>query len=140
MLPFTPQDLDTVTVISLENTAGVTPHSVDECSSSSWIVATLSVTGPWECHIEVAVDADLAAQLTKLMWDQDSVERDEVFDAVGEIANVIAGGIKGRTPSPGCGLTLPVVDSRAGLEALTNEHIRRYFTVMNRPVAVTTSL
>jgi chemotaxis protein CheX len=137
MLPFTPDDLDIVTVSALEYTAGVTAHSVLDASAASWVVSTLSVTGPWECHVEIAIDADLAAALTRQMWDQDVVADDEVCDAVGEIANVIAGGIKGMTPTPGCGLTLPV--TLHGNVSATPEtaHLRRYFHVMSKAVCVT---
>lgn len=140
MLPFTPEDLDVVTTIALENTAGVTPHSVENALSTSWVLATLQVTGPWECHVEIAIDANLAEWLTKNMWDQEEVAADEVSDAVGEIANVIAGGIKGMTPAPGCGLTLPVVTVVDALPATSADHIRRFFTVMNLPLAITTAL
>ncbi len=140
MLPFSPDDLDVVTTIALENTAGVTPHSVDTATSGSWVIATLQVTGPWECRVEIAVDAMLAEWLTKNMLDQEEVAADEVSDAVGEIANVIAGGVKGMTPAPGCGLTLPAVSVIDALPAPSGDHIRRFFTVMNLPLAISTSL
>jgi hypothetical protein len=140
MLPFSTEDLDAVTTIALENTAGVVPHPVDECSSDRWLVASLSVTGPWVCHIEIAIDAGLAEWFTKQMWDQEEVQPDEVRDAVGEIANVIAGGVKGMTPHPGCGLTLPVVSECDTLELPGTEHMRRCFTVMGKPCIITTAL
>lgn len=140
MFPFTQEDVDVVTTIALENTAGVTPHVSDTGESSSWIVAALQVTGPWECRVEIAVDAALAETLTKIMWDQDVVTTDDVRDAVGEIANVVAGGVKGMTPSPGCGLTLPTVASLEALSAPKSTHIRRFFTAMSLPLSVTLEL
>jgi len=139
MLPFTSEDLDVVTISSLEHTAGVTAHLAKELSQTSWIVSKLSVTGPWECHIEVAIDADLALALTQHMWDQESVEHVEVLDAVGEIANVIAGGVKGMTPVAGCGLTLPETKQGVPSELSSTHQVRRIYHVMSKVVCVTAS-
>ncbi len=140
MLPFSPEDLDTVTAIALENTAGVVPHLNEACVCEGMVVARLSVTGPWECDIEIAVEKGLAEWLTQQMWDQDTVQDDEVRDAVGEIANVIAGGVKGMTPQPGCGLTLPVVTIVQHLDEPTAGALRRCYSVMQKPIVVTTSV
>ena len=136
MTPFTPEDLDIVTIAALEYTAGVTAHTAEEAAAPGWTISQLAVTGPWECSVEVAIDSDLARTLTSLMWDQEIVADDEVCDAVGEIANVIAGGIKGMTPVPGCGLTLPATTFGV-LASATPDQMRRSFIVMAKAVCIT---
>lgn len=140
MVPFASEDLDIVTVASLEYTAGVTAHAADHATAPTWVISRLSVTGPWECGVEVAIDADLARMLTSLMWEQEAVLDDDVCDAVGEIANVIAGGIKGMTPVPGCGLTLPVTTfANLAPAPAAPTQLRRHFLVMSKAVVVTTT-
>ena len=136
MTSFTPEDLDIIAISALEHTAGVTAHTAEEAVAPGWTISQLAVTGPWECNVEVAIDSNLARTLTSLMWDQEAVADDEVCDAVGEIANVIAGGIKGMTPEPGCGLTLPIT-AFGELTPATPEQIRRSFIVMSKAVCVT---
>lgn len=53
--------------------------------------------------------ADRMARALLALQPQDAVAPDDVRDALGEVANVIGGNIKGLMPQPGS-LTLPVVE------------------------------
>lgn len=140
--PFSDTDLDEVVALAFEHTAGVISHAVDAdltaVAAQEWVTASLAVSGPWECSMALCVEYSLASSLTESMWDQADVSAADVDDAIGELANVIAGGVKGMTPHPGCELSTPTV-TRGALPK-SNATTCRSYLVANRPVVLFVSL
>lgn len=142
MTPFSNSDLDDVVALAFEHTAGVISHAVETdlaaVDAHEWVTASLAVSGPWECSMSLCVESTLATSLTESMWDQADVSAADVDDAIGELANVIAGGVKGMTPHPGCELSTPVV-TRGALPKM-HATMQRSYLVTNRPVILFVSL
>lgn len=72
--------------------------------------ASVSVTGAWRGHIVVSCSAAAARSVAAglLGVDLADVTPEDVTDALGELANVIGGNVKGLMPEPSA-LSLPVV-------------------------------
>ncbi|ROP44876.1 chemotaxis protein CheX [Pseudokineococcus lusitanus] len=71
----------------------------------------VDVDGPWRGRVVVAADEVAAVRWARAMLalgPDDEVTPEDVHDVVGELANVVAGAVKGHLP-PGCRLGLPVV-------------------------------
>jgi hypothetical protein len=71
----------------------------------------VDVDGAWRGRVVVAADEVAADRWTRAMLalgPDDEVTPEDVHDVVGELANVVAGAVKGHLP-PGCRLGLPVV-------------------------------
>ncbi len=141
--PFSDTDLDDVIALAFEHTAGVISHAAGSepepfatatATATEWVIATLAVSGPWECELTLCVESSLAATLTESMWDQNAVSAADVDDAIGELANVVAGGVKGMTPHPGCDLSTPAVSR--GMLPSHSTTMRRSYLVMNRPAVL----
>jgi chemotaxis protein CheX len=80
------------------------------------VVGWVSITGDWSGHLLVTTSSagarEIAAGLFELGVDE--VGNDEVADAVGEVANVVGGAVKGMI-SEACSLSLPQVVFGAGM-------------------------
>ena len=74
------------------------------------IQASVHVTGSVNWEILTITSLRLAEDIACAMFDKDvdDVTGDEAHDAIGEVANIIGGNIKGLANSP-CELTMPVV-------------------------------
>jgi chemotaxis protein CheX len=74
------------------------------------IVATVSLTGGWDGHVRIDCTPAAAADITALMLDLPAggLDTHDVADAMGELANIVAGNIKALLPAP-VSLGLPVV-------------------------------
>lgn len=72
--------------------------------------ACVHVTGEWEGSVIVQASPRLSRDATAAMFDMpvDEVGDDEMADALGEVANIIGGSIKGLMPGS-CRLSLPTV-------------------------------
>jgi chemotaxis protein CheX len=81
--------------------------------------ASVSVTGTWGGHVAVSCSPSTAQALTAVMLrrGQDEVSHEDVEDAVGELANMIGGSVKGMLPPPST-LSLPHVVPAAGARPL----------------------
>jgi chemotaxis protein CheX len=79
------------------------------------ISAAVSVTGSWNGHVVVETTASGSRQAAAAMLSMDAAEVSDadIADALGEIANVIGGGVKGLLPGT-CALSLPHVVSAPG--------------------------
>jgi chemotaxis protein CheX len=77
------------------------------------VTGCVTVSGGWEGAISVGCSTALARRLTAAMFetDPDVATTDEVADAIGELANMIGGNIKGLMPGPSQ-LSLPAVTIR----------------------------
>jgi chemotaxis protein CheX len=78
------------------------------------ISAAVSVTGSWNGHVVIETTADGSREATAAMLSMDAAEVSEadIADALGEIANVIGGGVKSLLPGT-CALSLPHVVTSA---------------------------
>jgi len=75
-----------------------------------YLVGCVTITGNWEGAVTVACPMTGARQAAALMFamEPDAVSLNEVQDALGELANMLAGQVKTLFPEP-CKLSLPVV-------------------------------
>jgi chemotaxis protein CheX len=71
-------------------------------SASSGYTACVSFTGAWEGTVMVHCADEMATAMTASLFgmEVDDVAPDEVGDAVGELANILAGNIKRLLPEP----------------------------------------
>jgi len=83
-------------------------------------LGTVSIMGEWTASLVVRLPEPLATAVTAAMFamDVDDVGPEELSDAIGEIANVVAGALKGGLDAD-CRLSLPSVtegsDLRVGI-------------------------
>lgn len=77
--------------------------------------ASVSITGGWEGHVVLGCTPVMArsAAGALLQIPVGELAEDDVADAIGELANMIGGNIKGLLPGPSS-LTLPVVSTGTG--------------------------
>ncbi|SDQ20552.1 chemotaxis protein CheX [Quadrisphaera sp. DSM 44207] len=80
-----------------------------ERTLSAWV----GITGPWSGTVVLTVGAGTAEELTRCLLLRHTplppvVEAEDVEDGLGELANVVGGGIKGTLPGPSV-LSLPEV-------------------------------
>jgi chemotaxis protein CheX len=78
--------------------------------SGRFLTGCVQITGEWEGAIVVSCSYNLAMSTTAFMFDMgvDEVTREELQDAVGELANMVGGSLKGLVPGPSR-LSLPTV-------------------------------
>jgi chemotaxis protein CheX len=121
---------------------GITPLLPADRSGRAFDVsASVSVTGEWNGHVVVECSAKASEQAAAAMLSIEAtdVTPGDVADALGEIANVIGGGVKSLLPDP-CALSLPHVVAAAGHQRLwptVTEVCRLDATWQNEPIAVT---
>jgi chemotaxis protein CheX len=86
------------------------PMPADEVTAGHTVTACVHITGGWTGSVEVALPTDLAHVVAAEMFGLEvaGLTREDVRDAVGEIANIAGGNIKGMIDEP-CELSLPVV-------------------------------
>lgn len=72
--------------------------------------AAVTVSGEWHGMISIELPTEVAEQVTRRMLclDEDGLPDEDVADAVGELVNMIGGGVKSLMPGPSA-LSLPVV-------------------------------
>jgi chemotaxis protein CheX len=74
---------------------------------SSWV----RVSGPWNGWVVLTVGRETATELTRCLLKEyapDVLEAEDVDDALGELANIVGGNVKGVLPAPSL-LGLPEV-------------------------------
>lgn len=74
------------------------------------ITSCVQITGDWEGAVTIACSHSLAAKLTAAMFQMEPAELsdEEIRDAMGEVANMTGGNVKGMAPGNNT-LTLPTV-------------------------------
>ena len=105
---------------------------IEHCLSAS-----ISIGGLWTATLVVTLDADLAARSAASLLDLDVADLDEevLRDAVGEIANVVGGNVKGLLDDNGeSTLSLPVVARSDQTIAGGHVTIRTGFDVGGSPM------
>jgi chemotaxis protein CheX len=83
------------------------------------VSAAVAVTGAWQGHIVVSCSMAAAREISALLLEipLPEVSESDVADALGELANIIGGNVKGLLPRP-CALSLPY------LVVAASEHVR----------------
>jgi len=91
------------------------------------ILGTVSIMGDWSASLVVRLPESLATDVTAAMFAMEpgDVTLEELGDAIGEIANVAAGALKGAVDAD-CRLSLPSVtegsDLRVGIPGASLHH------------------
>lgn len=72
--------------------------------------SSVQITGAWEGAVSVDFSAPLARRMTEAMFGMEDGEaaREEILDALGEVANVAGGNVKALLPAP-AQLSMPSV-------------------------------
>jgi chemotaxis protein CheX len=80
-----------------------------DLGSESTVCSCVQIDGAWSGAVVLKCPLSLAALLTSAMFQSgDEPGMDEIRDALGELANMLAGNIKGLLPEP-CRVSLPAV-------------------------------
>lgn len=113
--PITPDDLDAVVAAVWESLTGApaVPTATAPPLTRDAVVATLTISGPDPVRVRVTVPDHAAGPLAAaLLGTPDGQEPTaaDVDDAVGEIANIVAGNVKALLPEPST-LSLPRVSA-----------------------------
>jgi len=82
----------------------------DEPAHPDNLVASIRISGDWQAGLEVFTPVSSARRIAEQMFGTDTSELQdaEIADALGEIANMIGGNLKGMTPGE-TKLSLPCV-------------------------------
>lgn len=94
----------------LDTEALPSASSASDAVAGRTVTACVHITGGWTGAVSLALPAGLADHVAATMFalDPSEVSRDDVRDAVGEIANIAGGNVKGMIEAD-CELSLPVV-------------------------------
>lgn len=96
------------TVLGLDVKSSVEPMSPSEYDHV--VAASVQITGAWHGALVIFCPATLARRVASVMFalTPDETSGELIQDALGELANIIAGGVKALIPGT-CTLTLPTV-------------------------------
>ena len=73
------------------------------------VTSVVHIDGAWQGAVVLRCPMALAAAVTGAMFKADvAPEADDIRDALGELANMVAGNVKALLPEP-CGISLPAV-------------------------------
>ena len=89
------------------------PTDIDAATvSGESIFASIQIQGDWNAEMRVVVPTPLANEITEAMFGLNAGDASEaeIFDAIGEIVNVLGGNAKGIVNGE-CDLSLPCVGS-----------------------------
>lgn len=88
----------------------LTPRENPNPTDDSYLVAMVRILGDSVGGLEVAVPQPLAQHIAGVMFDSsaEQLAEDEILDAIGEVANMIGGGVKGLSTGDSQ-LSLPCV-------------------------------
>ncbi len=79
--------------------------------SEGSLEASVQIEGPLQLEVRVVAPRELSEAIARAMFEteQDALTEDETRDAIGEVANVVGGNIKGLVDHETCTLTTPTV-------------------------------
>ena len=85
------------------------PIPAESCLPPGHFVASVDFSGIWRGSVEVRMALELGKSATAamLMLPVEELSEADTLDAIKEIANMIAGGIKSALPRP-CSMTVPI--------------------------------
>lgn len=130
-----------VNVWSTMFSADLCPVDVPESAlERGAITSYVLISGGWDGAVTVLCEAELARELAARLFEMApaDVSRDEIRDALGEIANVCGGNIKALFPEPSY-LSLPTVldEDESHLAVVRGRVIRRVgFTYEGKAIVV----
>jgi chemotaxis protein CheX len=117
-MPFTQEDMRRTVEALWALTLGrpVEPCEAAPAEGQPLLTATVPIRGAWEGSVSLRCPPALARDLAASLFDQGeggaAVGDAEVHDALGELANIIGGNLKGLLSGP-CRLGLPTVSAEA---------------------------
>jgi chemotaxis protein CheX len=81
---------------------GDCPVAAPDEAAAVPVTASVAISGGWTGHLVIGYSVEAATAVATAMLDRPSgrVTGDEIADAIGELANVVAGNIKAMLPSP----------------------------------------
>jgi chemotaxis protein CheX len=128
-LPFTADDVSTLVQEVGAAVLDVSMIALGDPATDKQDGATacVHVTGDWEGSVILETSPALSKQATATMFDMDvdDIGDEEMADALGELANIVGGSVKGLMPGS-CRLSLPTVtlgpDSRMVVPGLELVH------------------
>lgn len=108
--------------------------------TTSSMTATVHITGMTEISIVLSSSTPLAQRVAAMMFELDveDLANEEVADAFGEIANIVAGSVKSLLPEPSR-LSLPAVSRGADLVVtIPGAHLleSRHFDCCGEPLTI----
>lgn len=88
------------------------------------VTACVHISGSWDGTVSVTLPWALAEEVAASMFDVGAAElsTDDVLDAVGELANIAGGNVKGMVDGPS-ELSLPVVAEGSGAVAVPGSRV-----------------
>ena len=135
------ETIDQITTDVCDSMLGLTlvPSRVEQQPSENVIVGTVRIAGDREAEVEVFASEDLGQKIGVAMFQmsEDELADDDVLDAIGEVANMIGGNVKGCYDSD-CQLSIPEVERRpaAAVNDETSGHLDASFTFEGHPLVV----
>lgn len=114
-MPLTDEAICKITSSVLESILDVAIHRCSHTGepddrADGFITGAVSLTGAWEGTVAVHCTTGLACRAASVMFGREeaSVSASEIYDALGELANMISGNLKTLLPKPSF-LSLPCV-------------------------------
>lgn len=100
----------------------------DRAAGEEQMVASVSISGEWTGHLMIVTGRDCAQQIAGSMFQMDTVDIStaEVADALGEIANMVGGSVKGMV---GVAATLSLPQVVLDASALVNPDAHKLVSV-----------
>ena len=95
-------------MLGLDIQSAVEPHA--DPQAASLLAACIQITGAWEGSVVLRCSPKLARHAAAAMFaaEVESISSGEMLDSLGELANMIGGGVKSLLPEI-CLLSLPTV-------------------------------
>ncbi len=125
---------ETVLNMSIDPLPPREPLSAEQQSMFAWV----RISGAWEGSVMIGCSGQLARRAAGAMFDvppEDATESD-LSDAIGELANVLGGNVKGLVPGPSL-LSLPTVSADLGPGASGAGEARElWFECQGEPLVV----
>ena len=116
----TVDDLATITAdiwsafLLAEGAAPLAPTAAGLPGDEDLVHATVAISGAWTGQVALALTEAAAARAARRLLavpEDEEVDGPDVDDAVGELANMVGGNVKGLVPAPST-LGLPEIDRR----------------------------
>jgi len=126
---------NTVLGLDVESTFDESPPSMDRGDE---ITTSVDISGAWDGTISLSFSPSFGRRLAAMMLDcpESQTTAALVRDAVGELANVVGGNVKGVLPGPSK-LSLPRVEAGAAAVAVSGLGRRVWFDCGGQRFSVT---
>lgn len=120
----------------------LTPRADASMGSGATIQGQVQVTGQWQGTLVLQCSRGAAQRAAGVMFDRepDDLTPEDIYDTVGELANMLGGTVKSIVASDGCFLSLPIVieGTDFNVRALNTKVVaRQAFEDAGEPIVVT---